>query len=75
MITGIPGKDPRTSPNPKVVYAERVGDDVVVEFDEGECALYPAFLLHSVLPQAVTIECPADEGAESEPYCMTHAHP
>ena len=53
-----------TSPIPRVVYAERVGDDVVIEFNDGESALYPAALLLSILPQAVKIEC--SEEAESE---------
>jgi hypothetical protein len=56
-----------TTPIPRVVYAERVGDDVIIEFDDGECALYPAPLLLSILPQAVKIECSASEEAESEP--------
>ena len=45
-----------TIPIPRIVYAERVGDDVIIEFDDGECALYPASLLFSILRQAVKIE-------------------
>jgi hypothetical protein len=44
------------TPNPRIVYAERVGGDVIIEFDDGECALYPASLLFSILRQAVKIE-------------------
>jgi hypothetical protein len=39
-----------------VVDAERVSDGVIVEFDDGESALYPASLLRSMLPQAVKVE-------------------
>jgi hypothetical protein len=55
-----------TVPIPRIVYAERVGDDVIIEFDDGECALYPASLLLSILPQAEKIECSAAEEADSE---------
>jgi hypothetical protein len=50
-----------TIPIPRIVYAERVGDDVIIEFNDGESALYPAALLLSILPQAVKIECSASE--------------
>jgi hypothetical protein len=56
-----------STPIPRIAYAERVGDDVVIEFDHGESALYPASLLLSILPKAVTIECSAPEEVESEP--------
>ena len=45
-----------SEPEFHVVDAERVSDSVMVEFDDGECALYPASLLRSVLPQAVKVE-------------------
>ena len=56
-----------TIPIPRIVYAERVGDDVIIEFDDGECTLYPAALLLAMLPQAVKIECSAYDEFESEP--------
>jgi hypothetical protein len=56
----------QTSASPRIVYAERVGDDVIIEFDDGECALYPASLLLSILPHAVKIESSASEEVESE---------
>jgi hypothetical protein len=52
---------------PRIVYAERVGNDVIVEFDDEECALYPAALLLAILPQAVKIECSTSEEDESQP--------
>ena len=54
-------------PISRVFYAERVGDDVIIEFDDGVCALYPAALLLDILPQAVKIECSASEEVEYEP--------
>lgn len=59
-----------TPPIPRVEYAERVGDDVIIEFDDGQCALYPAALLLGILPQAVKIECSASEEVESEPLLL-----
>jgi hypothetical protein len=56
-----------TSPIPRIVYAERVGDDVVIEFDHGEGALYPASLLLTILHKAVKIDCSASKEVESEP--------
>ena len=53
-----------TTPIPRIVYAERVGDDVIIEFDDGECALYPASLLLAILPKAVKIEWSASEEVE-----------
>jgi len=56
-----------TTPIPRVVYAERVGDDVIIEFNDGGSALYPAALLLDMLPQAVKIENSASEEDESGP--------
>jgi hypothetical protein len=44
------------APDVRVVDAERVGEGVIVEFDDGECALYSATLLRSLLLQAVKVE-------------------
>ncbi len=56
------------TPIPRIVYAERDGDDIIFEFDSGDCALYPASLLVTILPKAVKIECSASEEVESEPH-------
>jgi hypothetical protein len=56
----------KTTALPRIAYAERVGDDLIIEFDDGESALYPAALLLAMLPQAVRIECSAYEEFESE---------
>jgi|HubBroStandDraft_6_1064221.scaffolds.fasta_scaffold1568646_1 hypothetical protein len=55
-----------TTALPRIVYAERVGVDIIIEFDDGESALYPAALLLAMLPQAVKIECSAFEEVESK---------
>ena len=39
-----------------VVYAERVGGNVVIEFNDSKCALYPASFLHSMLTQATELD-------------------
>jgi hypothetical protein len=50
----------------RVVYAERVGDDVVIEFDDGECALYSADLLRSMLAQATRVGSSLDGDSEAD---------
>jgi hypothetical protein len=39
-----------------VVYAERVGGNVIIEFNDGKCALYSASFLHSMLTQANNLD-------------------
>jgi hypothetical protein len=39
-----------------VVYAERVGGDVIIEFNDGKCALYSASFLHSMLTEATEMD-------------------
>jgi hypothetical protein len=43
------------SPEPRVADAERVSGDVVIEFEDGKCALYSAALLHSMLARAIEL--------------------
>ena len=43
-------------PNPRVVSAQRTGDGVLIEFDDGNAAFYPASLLAEVFPQALPLE-------------------
>jgi hypothetical protein len=38
-----------------VVYAERVGGNVIIEFNDGKCALFSAPFLHSMLTQATEL--------------------
>jgi hypothetical protein len=38
------------------VYAERVGGNVIIEFNDGKCALYPASFLHSMLTEATQLD-------------------
>lgn len=42
--------------DPKIVSAERTCDGVLIEFDNGNAAVYPASLLASVFSQAVKVE-------------------
>jgi hypothetical protein len=39
-----------------VVYAERVGGDVIIEFNDGKYALYSASFLHSMLTEATQLD-------------------
>jgi hypothetical protein len=49
------------APQFRVVDAERLSGDVEIEFDSGECALYSAALLHSMLTRANKLELPESE--------------
>ena len=40
------------APPPRIVTAEKIGDAIFVEFDDGKFALYPAPLLYASLPHA-----------------------
>jgi hypothetical protein len=44
-----------------VVYAERVGGNVVIEFNDGKCALYSASFLHAMLAQAAELDASNSE--------------
>ena len=46
-----------------VVYAERIGADVIIGFGDGKVALYSAMLLRSVLDEATPLDG-LDEGIE-----------
>jgi hypothetical protein len=42
--------------HPTIVSAQRTRDGVLIEFDDGNAAIYPASLLAAVLSQAVRLE-------------------
>jgi len=44
-----------------VIYAERVGGNVIIEFNDGKCALYSASFLHSMLTQATELDASDSE--------------
>ncbi|WP_348263191.1 hypothetical protein P8935_01225 [Telmatobacter sp. DSM 110680] len=51
---------------PKIVTAEKTRDGVLIEFDDGSAALYPASLLAEVFPQAVKlVELDPNEESQS----------
>ncbi|MGI4830646.1 MAG: hypothetical protein ACRYFU_20990 [Janthinobacterium lividum] len=37
---------------PRIVAAEKMSNNLFIEFDDGRCALFPASLLLAVMPQA-----------------------
>jgi hypothetical protein len=45
-----------TLETPRIVSVERLRSDVLLEFDDGTCALYTASLLLKMLPSAVRFE-------------------
>jgi len=51
-------------PPPRILSAERTRDGVVVEFEDGNAALYPASLLIEVLPKALKLEDPSPDDLE-----------
>jgi hypothetical protein len=42
--------------SPKVLYAERTRDGVLIEFADGRTAFYPASLLAEMFPKAIQVE-------------------
>jgi hypothetical protein len=44
------------APSPHIISADRIGDAVLIEFDDRKCALYTAALLYETLPKALEIE-------------------
>ena len=47
---------------PRILYAERLRGGVVITFEDGKSALYPAALMYDMLPQAERL----DEGESTE---------
>jgi hypothetical protein len=41
-----------TPTDPRIISADRMDGGVVISFDDGKTALYPATLLRAMLPQA-----------------------
>ena len=56
-----------TEPFPRVVRVERVGDGLLLEFDNGVNAIYPASLLASMFSQAIKLEETAPDLEETDP--------
>lgn len=44
-----------TSPEPRIIYAERLGGGVIITFDDGKCAVYSALLLLNTFSQAAEV--------------------
>ena len=45
----------------RIVSGQRMKEGLLIEFDDGECGIYPAALLLNLLPQAIPIELPEDD--------------
>lgn len=50
-----------TLPEPRIIYAERLGGGVIITFDDGKCAVYSALLLHDTFSRAEEIGEPNPE--------------
>jgi hypothetical protein len=52
----------KSVPVPRIVEAERLENGVIITFEDGKHALYPASLLYATLPRAeATNELESDE--------------
>jgi hypothetical protein len=51
-----------TQPEPRVIYSDRIDNGLVVGFDDGKTAFFPAALLYSVLPQARMMPLDSESG-------------
>jgi hypothetical protein len=47
---------------PRVVSVERIDGGLVIDFDDGRSALFPAMVSYSALPQATGIKNHPDHG-------------
>jgi hypothetical protein len=47
---------------PYVTFADRMDGGVVIEFEDGTTAFFPAKLLHTVLPQAEMMSSDSETG-------------
>jgi hypothetical protein len=45
-----------TASQPRIVSAERLGDGVIITFDDGQSAIYPGSLLYTMLPHAIEVK-------------------
>jgi hypothetical protein len=48
--------DMENSSQPRIIYAERWGDGVIITFDDGKSAIYSAALLYATFSQAKLVE-------------------
>jgi CheY-like chemotaxis protein len=53
-------------PNPRVTFSDRIDGGVVVGFDDGKTAFFPAALLHATLPQAQMMPSDSEGGLPHE---------
>jgi hypothetical protein len=49
---GVDNRRMEIRPDPRILFAERLDNSLIITFDNGKCGLYPAHLLYAVLPQA-----------------------
>jgi hypothetical protein len=45
-----------TTSTPQIVRADKIGDGLLIYFDDGKAAFYPTTLLRAIFPEAVQAE-------------------
>jgi hypothetical protein len=53
-------------PNPRITFSDRLDNGIVVGFDDGKTALFPAALLYASLPQAQMMPSDSESGLPHE---------
>jgi hypothetical protein len=59
----------KTASQPRILSAERLGDGVIITFNDGKSAIYPGSLLYTILSQAVEVK---ESDFNSDPQGMTY---
>ena len=56
------GQLPANTKEPRVVHVDRLNGGIVIAFDDGKTALYPATLLHEILSRTQDVtDLPRDD--------------
>lgn len=56
----------RTPQEPRILAADRLMKGVIITFDDGQCAVFSASLLHAALPQAELLPDDPDDSTHKE---------
>jgi len=67
MLDLMPECRMETQPTSQIACVDTMDGGVLVEFEDGKCALYSASLLRATLPQAVEFEVTDDAEDVTEP--------
>ena len=56
----------QTNASPRILAAERMGEGIFIEFDDGKSEFYAASILYTALPMACRVPDPAGEGERED---------